>query len=300
MNKIILYEMFAGYGGASFALRKANLDFECVGYSEIKKHAIKCYELNHPNIKNFGDCKLINPKGLPNFDLLTAGFPCQAFSMAGKRKGLEDIRGTLFKDIIRIAEVKKPKYMVLENVAGLPSHDYGKTFKIILNALRDIGYDIIYKILNSKDYGVPQSRERIWMICKLGKWDFMEFQFPTPKPLETKWQELMDSPNNFKKVKKTPSRDVMRERCINITNKPYTYTITSKQDRYPNSGIINFEDYYRFLTPKECFRLMGFFNDEIIIEGLSIAQAYDLAGNGWDINLASKIFKNMFNNNQKM
>ena len=86
----------------------------------------------------------------------------------------------------------------------------------------------------------------------------------------------------------------MRIDCVNITNKPYTYTITSKQDRFPNAGIIDFEDYYRFLTPKECFRLMGFLKDEINIDGLKIAQLYDLVGNGWDVNLASKIFKQLY------
>lgn len=294
MDKVFLFEMFAGYGGASFALKKANIEFECVGYSEIKPHAIKCYEQNHKGIKNYGDCTKINPNDLPNFDLLTAGFPCQAFSMAGKRKGFEDTRGTLFRDIIRIAEIKKPKYMLLENVAGLPTHENGETLRIIIKELKKIGYDVIYKVLNSMNYGVPQSRERIWIICKLGKWKFMEFNFPNTIPLKLKWQDFKDNPINYKKVKKTPSRDEMRKNCVNITNKPFIYTLTSKQDRYPNSGIIDFEDYYRFLTPKECFRMMGFFNDEINIHGLTIAQCYDLVGNGWDINLASKILKRIY------
>lgn len=291
---IKLFSMFSGYGGAEFALKKANIPYECVGFCEIKKHAIKCYEANHPNIRNFGDVTKIEPKDIGDFDLLTAGFPCQAFSMAGKRKGFDDTRGTLFREIIRIALVKKPRYMVLENVAGLPTHDNGKTFDIIRRELLKAGYGIVYGVLNSKDYGIPQSRERIWLVCKYGGFDFMEFMFPNKVQSSLVWQDLKDEEANYKKVKKTPSRDKMREMCMNITNLPFTSCITSKQDRFPNAGIIDYEDYYRFLTPRECFRLMGFVNDEIDISMLTIAQAYDLAGNGWEINVASLIFKRLF------
>lgn len=184
--------------------------------------------------------------------------------------------------------------MILENVEGLINHEEGKTFKSIISFIRRIGYDVIYKVLNSKDYGTPQSRKRIWMICKLGSWEFMEFQFPNKEPLKLTWQNLKDDSSNYKKVKKTPSRDEMRINCKNITNEPIIQTLTTKQDRFPNAGIIDYEDYYRFLTPKECFRCMGFFDDEIKLDKLSIAQCYDLAGDGWDINLVSKILKNLF------
>jgi DNA (cytosine-5)-methyltransferase 1 len=295
MKPIRVFELFAGYGGASFGLKKANIPYECVGYSEVKKAAIKCYNQNFPNIKNYGDCTKIEPKDLPDFDLLTGGFPCQAFSLAGKREGFEDTRGTLFRDIIRIAEAKKPKYLILENVSGLTSHDNGLTFNIITRELKRIGYGVAYKILNSKDYGTPQSRERIWIVCKYGGWSFMEFQFPFKEELKISFQDLKDEEANYKKVKKTPSRDKMRIDCKNITNAEYIQTLTSKQDRYPNAGIIDYQDYYRFLTPKECFRCMGFFKDEINIEGLTTAEAYDLSGNGWDVNVVSKILKELYN-----
>ena len=293
MMVLRVLSLFSGYGGGEFALKRLGVDFVTVGFSDIKKHAIRCYEANHPGVKALGDVTKIDASSLEDFDLLFAGFPCQAFSMAGKRKGFDDTRGTLFRDIIRIVEVKKPKFMLLENVAGLVSHDGGNTLSVILREIRRVGYGVVYKVLNSKDYGVPQNRERIWLVCKLGGWDFMEFQFPEKRGLIKTLPMLFDNSVNYKKVKKTPSRDVMRLKCANITNSDFSYCLCSKQDRYPNSGIIDFEDYYRFLTPRECFRLMGFFDDEIDISMLSIIESYDLSGNGWDVNLASLILKNM-------
>jgi DNA (cytosine-5)-methyltransferase 1 len=138
----------------------------CVGYSEIDKHAIQIYE-KHFNHKNYGDIKKINPKQLPNFDVLVGGFPCQAFSIAGKRKGFEDTRGTLFFDIARILRSKKPRLLLLENVKGLLSHDNGDTFKVIISTLAKLGYDIQWQVLNSKNFGVPQNRERVFIVGHL-------------------------------------------------------------------------------------------------------------------------------------
>ena len=291
-----MFSMFSCYGGAEFALKKARIPFECVGYSEIDKAAIKCYDQNHPNITNYGDCTKINPLELPDFDLLTGGFPCQSFSVAGKGLGELDTRGTLFNDIIRIAEVKQPKYVLLENVKGLTNKKHEKTFNKILSEIKRIGYECHWGILNSKEYGTPQNRERVFFVCfrKDLFQEWYDFQFPDKEELKLEWKDFVDIPTNYVKVNKTPSRDKMRVRCKNITNKQVCGTITLKQDRFPNAGIIDFEDYYRFLTPRECFRLMGFFNDEINLDGLSKTQQYKLAGNGWDINLVSKIFKQMF------
>jgi len=152
--------MFAGYGGAEFSLKKAGIEYECIGFSEIDKYAIQCFEQNHKG-KNFGDCTKINPNELPDFDLLTGGFPCQSFSVAGKGLGELDTRGTLFNEIIRIAEVKKPKMMLLENVKGLTNKPHRATFEKILSELDRIGYVVKWKVLNSKEYGIPQNRERV-------------------------------------------------------------------------------------------------------------------------------------------
>ena len=136
----------------------------CIGYSEIDKYAIKVYERHFSEHTNYGDATKINAKELPDFDLLVGGFPCQAFSVAGKRKGFDDTRGTLFFDIARILAEKKPKYMVLENVKGLLSHDKGTTFQTILGVLSNLGYGVEWQVLNSKDFGVPQNRERVIII----------------------------------------------------------------------------------------------------------------------------------------
>jgi len=141
--------------------------FQCVGFSEIDKYASQLLANKFPNVKNYGDARKIIPAELPDFELLVGGFPCQAFSIAGKRKGFEDTRGTLFHEIVRIVEVKRPKYFLLENVKGLLSHDNGRTFGIILTSLSKLGYVIQWMVLNSKFFGVPQNRERVFIIGSL-------------------------------------------------------------------------------------------------------------------------------------
>ena len=136
----------------------------CIGFSEVDKYASQVLKFNHPGVKNYGDARAIDAGALPDFDVLVGGFPCQTFSIAGKRKGFEDLRGTLFFDMVRVAKEKKPKFFVGENVKGLTNHDGGKTFKIILGTLQEIGYTISYEILNAKNYGVPQNRERVFII----------------------------------------------------------------------------------------------------------------------------------------
>ena len=139
----------------------------CIGYSEIDKYATEIYQRHFPDHKNYGDITKIKPNKLPNFDLLVGGFPCQAFSIAGKRKGFKDTRGTLFFDIARILRNKKPRLFLLENVKGLLSHDNGSTFKTIIATLTKLGYDVQWQVLNSKNFGVPQNRERVFIVGHL-------------------------------------------------------------------------------------------------------------------------------------
>ncbi len=163
---IRFFDMFAGIGGFRSGLERIG-GFECVGHCEIDKHANQAYNaIYEPSAKEvyFEDATKINPEEVPDIDLICGGFPCQAFSTAGKRGGFEDSRGTLFFEIARIAAVKRPKYLLLENVPGLLSHDGGRTFATILNALSELGYDVTWQVLNSKDYGVPQSRKRVYII----------------------------------------------------------------------------------------------------------------------------------------
>jgi DNA (cytosine-5)-methyltransferase 1 len=143
---------------------------DCIGYSEIDKYATKIYQKHFPTHRNYGDATKINAAELPDFDFLVGGFPCQAFSIAGKRKGFNDTRGTLFFDIARILKEKRPRMFLLENVKGLLSHDNGRTFKIIISTLVELGYGIQWQVLNSKNHGVPQNRERVFIAGCLGGW----------------------------------------------------------------------------------------------------------------------------------
>ena len=168
-KKLKIYDMFAGMGCFRIAFEK--LGCKTVGYCEIDKYAKQFYE-NAYNTRNEvynADARKIKTEELPAFDILCAGFPCQSFSIAGKRRGFEDTRGTMFFEIARILQDKRPRYFVLENVKGLLSHDGGQTFKTILKVLADIGYSVQWQVLNSKYFGVPQNRERVYIVGCYGK-----------------------------------------------------------------------------------------------------------------------------------
>ena len=161
--------MFAGIGGFRAGLTRAG-GFQCVGHCEIDKYADASYRAIHDireEERYYPDARAIDPNDLPDFDLLCGGFPCQAFSNAGRRRGFADARGTLFFEIARLAEAKRPRYLLAENVPGLLSHDHGKTFAVILSTLGDLGYHVEWAVLNSKHFGVPQSRKRVFLICYL-------------------------------------------------------------------------------------------------------------------------------------
>ena len=193
---INVFEGFAGYGGASFGLRRSGIHHNIVGFSELDKDAIELYEYNFPNVPNYGDITKIDPKdpAFPDFDLFTGGFPCQPFSTVGKRQGQEDERGrgTLFGDIIRICEVKQPQYILLENVKGLRTGKMKATFEIILDELHRIGYDVRHAVLNSKDYGIPQTRERLWIFGFLGQLPADFELVPPTTPLQGYLADFLD------------------------------------------------------------------------------------------------------------
>jgi len=157
-------DLFAGIGGFRLGMEMAG--HECVGFVEIDKFARQSYMAIHDIEGEYyaDDIRSVKPRDLPEADCYTAGFPCQSFSVAGKRGGFSDTRGTLFFEIMRLAKERKPKYILLENVAGLLSHDGERTFGTILQALYELGYDAEWQVLNSKDFGVPQNRERVFII----------------------------------------------------------------------------------------------------------------------------------------
>ena len=186
--------MFSGIGGFDLAMR--NLGHETVGACEIDKYARSVYARQFPGVAIWENATTIKPKELPDFDILCAGFPCQAFSIAGKRRGFDDTRGSLFFEIARIAKEKRPSVLLLENVRGLLSHDKGKTFHTILATLDEIGYDVQWQVLNSKFF-VPQNRERIFIVGYSRKGSRREI-FPLGEN-DTK----VGGENNLKQLNKT-------------------------------------------------------------------------------------------------
>ena len=185
-------DLFAGIGGFRQAFEAAN--YECVFSSEINEHCQKVYKDNFKE-DPFPDVADINAEKLPDFQILLAGFPCQPFSICGKKKGFEDTRGTLFFDICRIIDVKRPNVVVLENVKHLIHHDSGNTLATILSTLESLEYTVSYKVLNSKDFGVPQNRERIVIIAHKNGLKF-NFEKLRPKPM-LKLKDFLDKDGDF-------------------------------------------------------------------------------------------------------
>lgn len=164
MKTLKYLSLFSGVGGFEYGLEQSKYDFECIGFSEIDKYSKSIYIRRFPKHKDLGDATDIRTEELEDFELLVGGFPCQAFSMSGKRKGFDDTRGTLFFEIARICAEKKPRYILVENVKGLLSHDGGRTYKKMLGVLSELGYDVEWQIYNSKEHGgVPQNRERLYI-----------------------------------------------------------------------------------------------------------------------------------------
>ena len=177
-------DMFAGIGGFRSGLEKIG-GFQCVAYCEIDEKARKAYEALYDTKGEicFEDATKINPEDVPDVDLICGGFPCQSFSIAGKRKGFDDIRGTLFFEIARIASAKKPTLLFLENVQGLLSHNKGRTFYTILKTLDELGYDVCWQVCNSANFGTPQSRKRLFIIgYRRGKCSSKVFAFDDINP----------------------------------------------------------------------------------------------------------------------
>jgi len=312
MKKLKLFEAFAGYGGASYGLARAKIPFKTVGYSEIDKHAIQFYENNHKGIPNYGDITKIKPKDLPDFDLFTGGFPCQPFSQVGLGLGERDTRGTLFHDILRICKVKKPKHILLENVKGLIQKNHTNTLETIISSLRSIGYDIDLALLNSKDYGIPQNRERVWIYAFLGSLPTFFKIEPRQKKLKTFFKDLLDQspdPKLFKSQKQIKRLKELYEVDF-IVEEPSCVDLYNKNIRKDGISVTILEPHHnkmriahppqgkdllvRNYSISEHFKLMGFKNEKINFGDQSYTQLCKMAANGWDINLVSQIYKNIF------
>lgn len=311
-KKLRLFEAFAGYGGASFGLDRAKIPYETIGFSEIDKFAIEFYNNNFPQIPNFGDITNINTDDLPDFDLFTGGFPCQPFSQVGLGKGEDDTRGTLFHDIIRICKAKRPKHILLENVKGLKTNRHGKTLSTIVNSLIEIGYDVIYKVMNSKDYGIPQNRERLWIYAFFGTLPLTFHLDPPTESLKYFFKDFLDK-NPEKKLFKSQKQIARLEElyqvdfrvketaCVDLYNKNIRgdgISVTILEPHHNKMRIVhppkNNELLVRNYSVKEHFRLMGFKDEKINFGDISYSQLCKMASNGWDINQAAKIYQQIF------
>lgn len=263
----------------------------CIGFSEIDKYAIKCYQSHFPDHKNHGDATKLIPEQLPDFQLLVGGFPCQAFSIAGKREGFNDTRGTLFFEIARILKHKRPRHFILENVKGLLSHDSGKTFNTILGVLSDLGYRVEWQVLNSKYHGVPQNRERVFFIGHL-RGECARKAFPIGE-CDTKNESESGVESNGKSwISTLDSRYGQRWSTE-------TYVRADIKDKQPernkpdNSNSIRREAHpinrIRRLTPTECERLQGFPDGWTSM--LSDLQRYKCLGNAVTVNVIRDIIE---------
>lgn len=313
MNKITFIDLFAGIGGMHQGLNEAaekyNKKVECLFYSEIDKYSIQTYEKNFPNLLNLGDITKIDNKELKKYknktDIITAGFPCQPFSNAGKKKAFSDNRGILFFDIIRIANQINPKFILLENVRHLLSIEGGKVIEKILSELQKKYYIYGPKILNSKDFGVPQNRKRVFILASKKK---INFQFPEPLNKKTNVLKILDKTKNIDKyIISKKLWDGHRERKIRNKDRGvgFGYGLVDEQSQHTNTLSAR---YYkdggeilvktrniirpRKLTPRECARLQGFSNKFKI--PVSDVQAYKQFGNSVTVKVINQIFTNLF------
>jgi len=295
-------DLFAGIGGIRIPFDELNGD--CVFSSEFDKYAAQTYSENFGHLPH-GDITKIDLDEIPKHDLLLAGFPCQAFSMAGKRKGFEDTRGTLFFNIEKILEARKPKAFLLENVRGLINHDNGKTFQTIQNVLsnkKKLNYNIHFKILNAKDFALPQNRSRIFIVGFKNK---TKFSFPEPLNTQTKLSSILQKrvqskytisnllwDSHQKRRERNQKRGVGFGYSLVKRDAAYTRTISS---RYYKDGSEILLDQPgknpRKLTPREALRLQGF--PESFVMPVSDNQAYKQVGNAVPVNVVRQIAKEM-------
>lgn len=290
-------DLFAGIGGIRLGFEKHGC--KTVFSSEWDLHAQKMYEENFGD-KPFGDINDIEPAEIPDHDILLAGFPCQPFSIAGKGLGFEDTRGTLFFNIEQILKTKKPKAFLLENVKRLTTHDGGRTFEIILNTLHKLGYTVYHKVLNTLNYGLPQKRERIYIVGFLEK---LDFTFPPPKPSYIPLSEILESDKDidesyflsdtivkkrFAALKKEAPVPSIWHENIGGNISPLPYSCALRAGGSYNYLVVNG---IRRLTGREMLRLQGFPDDFKI--NIPYSQCRKVAGNSVSVPVIEAIAEEM-------
>ena len=312
-------DLFAGLGGFHIALE--SLGCKCVFTSELKEDLRQLYKLNFPDVPLIeGDITKVDLTTIPHHDILCAGFPCQAFSISGSRKGFNDSRGILFFDVARIAKEKQPKILFLENVKNLEVHDNRKTFEIMKNTLDDIGYDVYSKVLDSAEYGSPQSRKRIYIVCFRKDLGIKNFEFPTPFQKHKYVKDILCQENADKYVINREdiivSKDDTKMKCdtkpirIGIVNKggqgERIYSPKGKGITLSaygggvgaKTGLYKIDGKVRKLSPRECARMQGFPDDFKIADKDTVA--YKQFGNSVVIDVLQQIVLQITNNEDVM
>ncbi len=307
-------DLFAGIGGFHYALK--SFGAKAVFVSEIDAKAAAIYECNH-GLKPHGDITKIEAAAIPKHDILCGGFPCQAFSISGKQKGFEDTRGTLFFDIARIIHHHQPKILLLENVKNFVRHDEGKTLKTIISTLENLNYNVFYKVLNTSHFGLPQNRERVYIVGFQKDFYNGSFEFPNVKIISSLQDILEQNPEDGKIIDR---KDIQfykhfeikknNSQVIELPNRPIQIGKVNKGGQgeriyHPlghaitlsaygggvgaKTGLYQINDKIRKLSPRECARLQGFPEDFILPK--SITEAHKQFGNSVSVNVLQWIIE---------
>ena len=332
MKKIRVFEAFSGYGSQSIALRNIGVDYEVVAISEIDKYAIKAYEAIHGKANNLGDICKIDIKDIPEHDLFTYSFPCQDISIAGRQMSLEEGSGTrssLLWECKKIIEYCKPKYLLMENVKNIISKKHKPYFDKWLDYLESLGYVNYWKVLNAKDYGVPQNRERVFVVSILG--EHKPYEFPEGFELTKYTRDILEenvderyytsrpfklvegnrikaefTKVNFDQGKRIHGIDsyfqalgALDRGTNNILIEEYLADDTIQEGESKIFTLIEGEKIYkvRKLTPLECWRLMGVSDEDfykVKNAGISNSRLVRLAGNSIVVDVLERIFENLF------
>ncbi|MBD2175690.1 DNA cytosine methyltransferase [Pseudanabaena sp. FACHB-1998] len=297
-------DLFAGIGGIRLGFQQAfGSQIEFVFASEIDKYARITYESNFGEIPH-GDITKIDPQDIPAFDILLAGFPCQPFSHAGLKKGFDDTRGTLFFDIAKIVEFHLPKVVFLENVKGFKNHDNGNTFSVVKRTLINLGYKVFAEVLNAKDFGVPQNRERIYIVAFL---DNDNFTFPIPPKQKVKLGDILEKDIDKKYTISDKLWAGHQRRKLEHINKGngFGYSLFDKNSKYTSTISAR---YYkdgseiliaqkninpRKITPREAARLQGFPEEFSLV--VSDTQAYRQFGNSVAVPVVKSVADCVYN-----
>ncbi|MDK2818033.1 MAG: DNA cytosine methyltransferase [Spirochaetota bacterium] len=312
MKNLTCASFFAGVGGIDLAFEQQG--FNTIYANEIEPLACKTYEANFDLKVDNRDINIVKDNEIPDFDIMLAGFPCQAFSLAGYRQGFEDKkgRGTLFFELERIFKIKKPKIIFLENVKNLVGHDNGNTFRAILEKLDKTGYYVKYQVLNAIHYGnIPQNRERIYIIAFKNKKQYQKFEFPNPQELTTKLSDVIDYEKQVdsryyytntcsfydKLIEAMTSKNTVYQwRRIYVRENKNTVcpTLTANMGTGGhNVPLVLTDTGIRKLTPKECFRIQGYPTNFVLPEDVANTHLYKQAGNSVVVPVIARIAENI-------